>query len=124
MVSVMGIFYCTIHIVSILQGKQNTVIFYRMWCKCIILVLLMIFYVYLIVSHFLPNLVGGRLEGFDTQKNSTYSSLMDKYRPIQVKCTKSDCDFAQAAMDNNIYLDPSKNYFNDGFRNCNADICI
>ena len=83
----------------------------------------MIFYVYLIVSHFLPNLVGGRLEGFDTQKNSTYSSLMDKYRPIQVKCTKSDCDFAQAAMDNNIYLDPSKNYFNDGFRNCNADIC-
>ena len=88
------------------------------FCKYIILIAIMVFYSYLIITHILPS----SYEGFNEE--SSYESVMKKiYQPLQVKCTKNDCDFAQSARDNSINLDPSLNYFNDGWRECNADIC-
>ena len=87
-------------------------------CKYIILIALMVFYSYLIITHILPS----SYEGFNEE--SSYDSVMKKiYHPLQVKCTKNDCDFAKSAKENSIYLDPSTNYFDDGWRECNADIC-
>jgi hypothetical protein len=82
-----------------------------------ILMMIIVFYSYLIITHILPS-----FEGFNEE--TSYDSIMKKiYHPFQVKCTKRDCDFAQRAKDNSINLDPSTNYFDDGWRECNADIC-
>ena len=79
--------------------------------------MIIVFYSYLIITHILPS-----FEGFNEE--TSYDSIMKKiYHPFQVKCTKRDCDFAQRAKDNSINLDPSTNYFDDGWRECNADIC-
>jgi hypothetical protein len=87
--------------------------------KYIILIMIIVFYSYLIISALLPSSL---YEGFNEE--SSYDSVMKKiYQPLQVKCTKKDCDYAQSVMDNSFNLDPSLNYFDDGWRECNADIC-
>jgi hypothetical protein len=44
------------------------------------------------------------------------------YQPIQVTCTIQDCSMAQLSISQGMNL-ATDNYFNDGKRDCNQDIC-
>lgn len=50
------------------------------------------------------------------------SVMKDVYKPIQVNCTIQDCSMADNLMKQGVNI-AADNYFNDGFRNCNANKC-
>jgi hypothetical protein len=50
------------------------------------------------------------------------SVISSVYQPIQVTCTIQDCDAADDLKKQGYNL-ASNNYFNDGFRECDSNVC-
>jgi len=102
-------------------------------CTTAVLGILLVFYVVLVGMYFTSG-----FEGFSVTPNtpapevttppapgSFADVIKDHYQPLQVTCTKSDCDYIQGLITNDLVnLDPSaNNYYNDGKRQCNFETC-
>ena len=100
---------------------------------CVVLWALLVFYVVLVGIYLVSS-----FEGFSVTPNtpppeattppppgSFADVIKDHYQPLQVTCTKSDCDYIQDLITNDsVNLDPSaNNYYNDGKRQCNFETC-